>query len=577
MLRSGSWQLSRQVSRPSFCLHLANGSNQEEVESLSSLTNDSAKILTEKLALSREIALLKPEIEHLKTQLAHEKDVLAEKLAIERQLNELEVELANEKRAAEKAAQKQQGRDNEAEDELRQQVQDLEKQLAKERRAVQKVAEGQETRSAEVEEELRELREQLAEAEKKLVAEKRAAAKAAKSKTVDNTESTQELELLRLKLVETEEALASEKQDKERIRKEGEKAVAEAESLRLPLEERVDNLKVKLRETREELKSCRADLQRAQEATATVTMKVPTKKAAVAKGPTAKKRRANEISVHDSVLQTPNKDEDRPKRAAKKPFAPAAVGEKSTFSITPFLNKTINLSDASLKPITEDAEDEEEDEAETVEVPTTKSKAKKQPALSAKPKAQALSEASPSKHNMPVPLKSRKAPIAEITLENVIEEPEEGVAGQENRPLEAVPFVSGKADAAPKKKRMVLKSRTAAAGKVATVTAPAPVAEETPAAPPAVPEPKKKKRKLVGAQTSTLFEDAEDVPAPIAVAPVVAAGKRAPVGRANLAAGLAAKRAVGLGAGPAAGKGAFGAAFSPLKRDRRGVGASFLA
>jgi hypothetical protein len=153
-----------------------------------------------------------------------------------------------------------------------------------------------------------------------------------------------------------------------------------------------------------------------------------------------------------------------------------------------------------------------------------------------------------------------------------MEEPEDVAADQENRVMMTAAETSGKADAVPKKKRMVLKSRTAAAAKVSVVVAAEEDETSTASAGPAVPEPKKKKRKLIGAQTSTLFEDAEDA---VSAAPVVAAAKRAPVtGRVNLAAGLAAKRAVGLGGGKA---GALGTTFSPLKRDRRGVGASFLA
>jgi hypothetical protein len=497
--------------------------------------------------------------------LAHEKDVLAEKLSIERQLNELEVELANEKRAAEKATKKQQTHESSLEEELRQQVRDVENQLAKDRLAAEKAAREHAARSAESNEKLDELREQLVEAEKELIAEKRAAAKAAKTKTVQPGASKEEVEQLRLKLAEAEEALAAEKQDKERIRKEGERAVAEAESLRLPLEERIDNLKVKLRENREELKTCRAELQRAQEATTTMAMKVPTKKAAP-----ANKRRANELSIHDSLLQTPNKDEERSKRASKKAFVPAAVGEKSTFSITPFLNKTINLNDESLKPIVEDEEDQVE-EAEATEVPTTK--AKEQTSAPARSKANALAQASPTKHNMPAPPpKSRKAPVAEITLANIIEESDVVAAGQENRVMTTAAETSEKADAVPKKKRMVLKSRTAAAAKASVVVPAEELQAPAALAAPAVPEPKKKKRKLIGAQTSTLFEDAEDA---VPTVPVVAAAKRGPLaGRINLAGGLAAKRAVGLGAGKG---GALGTTFSPLKRDRRGVGASFLA
>ncbi|KAB5515247.1 hypothetical protein GE09DRAFT_1160668 [Coniochaeta sp. 2T2.1] len=594
---------------------------KEEMESLVDINKDSAKLRTEKLALTRELDILKPELEHLKSQLAHQKTVLAEKLALERQINALEVELANEKRAAERL----QGREKNAEQELRQKLHDLEKQLAKERRAAQKTAqEGQDAVSAEAEQEISELRSQLAKAEKKLMAaekQRKADAKAAKTKGADNSEAlaeeleqlrleltetqkelaasekqrkadakaakakggdhseavVEELEQLRSELAETKNELANEKKEKERIRKEGEKALAEAESQRLPLEERIDNLKVKLRETRGLLKECREDLERAQEAAITAatkaatTTKVPTKKAAAAKAAPAKKRRVDEISGPEaSILVTPGKEEERPRRTFKKPFAPAAVGEKSTFSITPFLNKTINLSDASLHPITEDEPEEQEETADGTEPAAstdTPSKAvpkKKQPASKSLKGKAALTESSP---NMPAP-KSRKAPSAESILDKVTEEVE-GVAAAEQENQAPAPVVK-------QKKRMVLKNRTITSEITEPAATPVVAAPPSTTAAPPVPEPKKKKRKLLGgASTSVLFDgaaDAEDAPAP-AAAPVKAPVKRVSMGKAALGAGGAAKRAVGLGA-----KNAFaGGSFSPLKRDRRGVSASFLA
>lgn len=525
-------------------------------------------------------------MEHLKSQLAHQKEVLSEKLALERQLNALEVELANEKRAAERLAQRQQGLDKDVEADLRQQLRDLAKQLVKEKGTGQKAAQqANEAKSAEVEEEVNALREKLAEAEKKLgeaEKHKKAAAKAAKAKIADSPEAvTDELEQLRLKLADTKKGLVNERKERERVRKEGEKALAEAESLRLPLEERIDNLKSKLRETREQLKECKADLGRAQQAalTAATTTKVPTKKAVTA----GKKRRANEISAPEaSILQTPGKDDERPRRTFLKPFAPAAVGEKSTFSITPFLNKTINLSDASLHPITEDELEEHADSAEAAkpapqaDTPTQAVPKKQQPRTKAKA---VLTESSPSRHNMPAP-KSRKVPSAESTLDKVTEEVEEGAEQENHAPAPA-----------PKERRqMVLKNRTITTSATTVTnldtsdnrpTTAVPASKLTTASAsttaPAVAEPKKKKRKLVGGRSTSVLPDgtadAEDAANPAAVlSPVAAPVKRAPMGKVGLG-GVAAKRAVGLGA-----KNAFGgASFSPLKRDRRGVGASFLA
>ncbi|KAK1762368.1 hypothetical protein QBC33DRAFT_283555 [Phialemonium atrogriseum] len=555
---------------------------KEEMSSLDSVTKDSAKTLTEKLALSREVALLKPEIEHLRSQLSHQKDVLAEKLALERQINALEVELANEKRAVQKAASKQ-SREDDGGEELRKHVRDLEKQLAKEKRTAQKALQNQGSKDTAAEEEIQELREKLAEAERMLATEKQAASKATKTKNATTTDSTEELDQLREKIAETKAALAREKKEKDQIRKEYESALAEAEGRRLPLEERLDNVKAKLRETREELKQCRADLQRAQEQAA---------KKPAGKAPAGKKRRANDITAEETLLlHTPNKGEDRPKRTAKRGFGPAAVGEKSTFSITPFLNKTINLSDISPKPQGENSTDATTTVSMSANGEPTATEPSEEPAVKAaakttasggkprgRPTTKALAESSPSRKNMPAP-KRRKAPVAESTLEKVTEEAEEDGQGQENRPAEeaadgkkAVSALKRQPQLVPPNTTDPTGAPTAAAAAVASVT------EQS--------EPKKKKRKLLGASSkATLFggeADAEDAEHPVVATAATAtatattaATKRAPAARVALGAGGVAKRAVvGLGAA----KNAFaGAAFSPLKRDRRGVNASFLA
>jgi len=551
------------------------------MNSLSTVTHDSAKILTDKLALSRELALLKPEVEHLRSQLNYQKDVLAEKLALERQLNTLEVELANEKRAAQKAANRP-NRDSDAEEDLHKQIHDLEKQLAKEKRAAQKAIQNQDSKDTAAEEALEELREKLAEAEKMLLSEKKAASKAAKATNATTADSDEELKQLREELAEAKTVLTREKKEKEQLRKDHEKALAEAESRRLPLEERLDNMKAKLRETRAELKQCRADLEHAQER---LVMRP------AAKIPAGKKRRANEITIEETMLHTPTAD-DRLKRTAKRGFGLAGVGEKSTFSITPFLNKTVNLSDLSPKPQTESSSadatstmptevDSEPTTVEAVEEEPAAEAAKAAPAAK-KPRgrsaAKVLGDASPSKKNMPVP-KKRKAQSAESTLEKVLEEAEDDNQGQENRSAEDA---TAKAAQPLKRKTKVPLAKATNLTEALLATAISTASRDGDGGGAAAVEQselKKKKRKLLGgpSKMTTLFggeADAEDaeraVPAPGQKRPAVtaaAAAKRPPVTR-------PVKRAVGLGTA----KNAFaGAAFSPLKRDKRGVNASFLA
>ncbi|KAI4103965.1 MAG: hypothetical protein L6R37_003527 [Teloschistes peruensis] len=58
---------------------------------------DSTKLLTEKLALSRELSTLRPEINHFRSQVASNQTLLAEKLHLEHQLSTVQMELESEK------------------------------------------------------------------------------------------------------------------------------------------------------------------------------------------------------------------------------------------------------------------------------------------------------------------------------------------------------------------------------------------------------------------------------------------------------------------------------------------------
>lgn len=587
------------------------------------MSNDSTKILTEKLALSRELAVLKPEIEHLRSQVSHQKDVLAEKLALQRQLSSLETELANEKRAAEKTTQRQESEDNQVSEELQQRVTDLEKQLAAEKKASQKAKKAQEKGQTDTAEELRqqvadlgkklaaeqkasetarkthqkvqsdaeaELRQQVADLEKKLANEKRAAQKAKRSQDSDEKESQSELQQ---KVQELEEKLVSEAREAERARKASEKEAATANDQVEMLTQRVEEFKNKLKETRAELKEVRAELSQAQSVPArtTTTTTVPLKdnesKRPLSKAKAGKKRGANEITVDEMMMDTPGHVEGRNKRPLKKRGVDfTTVGEKSTFSITPFLEKsnTINLAETIEEedeepsiligkgdpgaPIVEPEPETTEDIPLVTEQKPPKSVAKALKATKPKaadttqkkargrPKAQALKESSPNT-DVPSATNTRTSPqIKSSPLEQVVEEPEES-ARDENIPATTITGA---------KKSGESKAKSASNSTATTAVDTGDASLEN-------PEPKKKKRKLLGTTNKgTLFDKDEDAgeAEPMAAPKTAAAaggGKRKPVG-------LKASK------GPVSSlaKNAFGGkAFSPLKRDRRGVNASFLA
>ncbi|KAK3902230.1 hypothetical protein C8A05DRAFT_34070 [Staphylotrichum tortipilum] len=605
---------------------------KEEISAFNAISEDSSKVLSEKLALSREVAVLKPELEHLRSQLAHQKDVLAEKLALERQLNTLEVELANEKRAVQKAAQNQ-DKDIEAEEELRKQVRDMEKELAKAKRLAEKNTKNRENKASEEEGEIQSLREELAAAEENLAAEKHKAERLAKAQTstsemqeemeqlreslaeaqkalaaekraaqrqAKNLAAEEELEQLSEELAEAREALANEKQLHSKLCKENEQAQVDFEERQQAASDKADRLRSKLRDAQDELKKTRAELERAQERparmasvlTTTVPVKGISTAVAAGKGIGAKaaaagkkKRAADEISADDRILMTPGTTaDDRPKRALKKRgFDLSMVGGKSEFSITPFLNKTVNL-DASPKPgdattttattITSatppsaapfqfrgaDPTTDQPTASPTTNTPATTTKPKPTKRAPGRPRTKPLAPSSPSKTNT-LPVRARK-PASTTALEKVTEEAEDGDVEQENRSV-SIPGSAGKSLSA------------VAAAAVASLKA------EVGVQAPAKQEPKKKRRKLGGGgnNQSVLFGGEEDegervkpvVPAAAAAGGAVG-GKRGVVKMGGVA-GAAAK-----GKGVGAVKNAFlGAGFSPLKRDRRGVAASFLA
>lgn len=570
-------------------------SSQAELLSASNMSEDSAKILAEKLALSRELAVLKPEIDHLRSQLSHQKDVLAEKLALERQLNTLEVELANEKRAIQKAQQRHETRDHEVEEELRSRISELEKKLAAEQKAAEKTKKSQSKTQSGVEEELRQqvaglekelaaeqkaserakkthqkvqsdaegaLRQQVADLEKKLADEERAAQKTKRSQDSDDNEAQTDLQE-KVKKLETE--LAAQKHEAERAQKSSEKEAAASRDQIEMLTQRVEEFKGKLRETRAALKEVRAELNQAR----TTTISVPIKnddepKKPLSKAKAGNKRRANEISVDEMMLDTPGNTEGKTKRPLKKRGIEfTTVGEKSTFSITPFLNKsnTIMLGET----IEEEAEEPSilegkgdpaapviEPEVETTEeipvvdkkpatsvakaLKATKPKAAtaNQKKARGKPKAQALAESSPNKN---------AAPSSFSSLSKVLEEPQ---TGKEGAASENVP---------------------ASKKGAATITSSADMSNASSDN----PEPKKKKRKLLGASNKgTLFDKDEDAGEAEPAVPTVASTttKRKPMGIKAARKGPVASLA----------RSAFPRkSFSPLKKDRRGLGASFLA
>ncbi|KAL7767733.1 hypothetical protein ACKLNR_002034 [Fusarium oxysporum f. sp. zingiberi] len=322
---------------------------------------------------------------------------------------------------------------------------------------------------------------------------------------------------------QVKEQLDEAKRELEKLKKEHTRELREVRGECDMLEGRVEDTRSKLKktqgdlkDTRAELASCRAELEEARKALAT---NKPSKKSVTMKEHPIGKKRAQDLSMEDISIGTPGPDEATLRRPSKKRGAERAlVGEKSTFSITPFLNRTKNLSDnmsdelselhsptgkstgasepvvfedvapeagdsMSMEPIEEAAEPNHQAEDDAVAEEEEQPKAQK---ARGRPR-KALDDAPTTKKNMPVQAKRKaKAAKASSRVEMIAEVDE--ADEPETEPIEK-----------PKKVPGLLKSNPATASlRIGNDDA----------------DTRKKKRKMLGGGNKTLFDDEEAEPAP---------------------------------------------------------------
>jgi hypothetical protein len=429
-----------------------------EAQALNDAREDNTAVLTEKLALARELSVLKPELEHLKLQAATVEQLTAEKLDLQHQLTNAQCEVEKSKREAQRALAKR--RNTVFEIAQEEQVDDLKRQLQKEKRARERAEEALQNAQGDMdtddilkqlakekklrekaEEELEAAREntQIEDVRKDLLKEKKAKQRLEDivenlQAEIEKAEKTAARALKRAdgnasaddQAEELRQELAKEKKDRQRAEKNGEHAAEEAETQRAALEDRLGRFREKLRSTKDKLKEMEAELAAAKDAAeiaeaaaatamaaaASAPPKAATKTAAPKAAKTTKKRAAAAMEPEESALGTPGDGPGAKKRGRK--GTSAGVGDKSTFSITPFLNKTMSA----------DVDVEEQSEAEEETSPVAQKTAK-----------QPLAPASSSKANgqtkKPAAQRKQKHPM----LEMVTEESEDVHSqGQENAP-----------------------------------------------------------------------------------------------------------------------------------------------
>lgn len=328
--------------------------------------------------------------------------------------------------------------------------------------------------------------------------------------------------------------LAKEKREREKTQHANENGSAEWETRNTILENKVEQLRLKLRETKELLKETRAELAQTQIQLAT------TKAAETIEGPAknSRKRNAQQIST-DAMIGTPDGVAVRGRRPGLNRGKPETthLGEKSMFSITPYLNRTISIAPETPR--------------EEVEIPETENKDNRSEenvvSISPSTAGHKATEAKKDISNLFEPKSNtqQKAAVRDVLKDSKTGTTNSKAGTKKARMLSTLEKVTE--EEVDENADNAVKDITRNTKKPAMRTLTSTVEQE---------EPKKKKRKLLGA-VKTLFDEddgeATKRPAKVTLGPARSLGK-----------GTVKPGAVAFGA------------FSPLKKDKRGLQASFL-
>lgn len=386
------------------------------------------------------------------------------------------------------------------------------------------------------------LQRQVSTLEVELENEKRSSKRAAQKSGQNELEAEMQQQMEELR-----KEHAREKREMEKALKDMEKESKESEAKITLLEGKLEQMKTKLRTAKDQLKECQMELAKAR---ATASKVAETSKPQENNGKTSRKRSAVEISG-DTIIGTPDGAGPRRKRSMKRgKIDQTMLGEKSTFSITPYLNRTVNITAGSPEQGkgSEILEENGDGNAETDKLVA---------AVSLEENATAMPD-SPLITSSPIPKssKSRNEPLKKPPAERgVLQEARTGTAGN-NKPttkrLQAKPVLDKVVEEETDENRSS-EHIIEPAGKGVNA-----LGDDFPKLQLKSAEdvgPKKKKRKLLSG-SKTLFDEEEGE-----------TSKRPARSTSRLL-----KKAGSKGAKTAA-----FTEFSPLKRDRRGANASFLA
>lgn len=460
---------------------------------------------------------MRPELEHLRSQASSNSNLLSEKLSLQQQLKDVQAELEDNRRYLARMEKQDEKRSRKSE-EYSKQVEELKQELSDSRKL-------------------------LAESEKeraKIEGDKTTAAESA---------NAEELDSLR-------EELSNERKERQKLERSQAKEVQHWETERAVFEDKLSQFRTKLRSTKERLRDTEAELETQRSEAAAASAEVAKAKASSTKSQTSKpknprKRTAAQSVDQDTAIGTPG-DGDANKRSKR---ASSVVGEKSTFSITPFLNRTASVQpEGADEPIASI-----EDRSPSVRPSTTTANGKA-----------ILGPAGVGKSNPKT--KPKRSIASEPTLEKVAEEAE---SNDENAdPTGTIPVIAEKQKQSDNKApKPILKPRKSLAHFTSFREGSLQPESRMGSMPPA----QKKRRKLLGsAGAKTLFDDDEEGDT---AGGATAGGKTLFNGGNQRAFGTFGKAASGPGGGLSnKRKGplqtADGFAFSPLKKERRAMAAA---
>ncbi|EXJ93024.1 hypothetical protein A1O3_01580 [Capronia epimyces CBS 606.96] len=305
-----------------------------EVNALNSASAEATKLLSEKLALARELNTMKPELEHLRSQASIQQNLLAEKLGLQRELNSLQVELETEKRTVQriKAQEKSAAREDSA---LTMEIEQLRKDLANAQREAQR---HDRESSSEIDELKKELAKAQRDAQKNDRASKAEIEELKKELAKAQRDAHKSVHQDNSEIEELKKELAKAQREAQKIDREHRKKTAQWESEKEILEGKLDAFRNKLRSTKDQLTEAQDEIEQLQ--AAKMAQAVEMTKARLSGTTTANPRKRNVARFDpDMTIGTPGQGGP----AAKKQRASVSLSDKSTFSITPFLNRTLSI------------------------------------------------------------------------------------------------------------------------------------------------------------------------------------------------------------------------------------------